>query len=761
MKKKLLLMLAVLASIQVLSGCGKTVSDESATDTSKEDSSTASTTEDSDKDSAKENKKLKKKMQSWLDEPENQMVLLDTFSSTDDINWPFIIQEAAKRDFIGTRLTESSSAMQQEYLQLRTRDELNDGDCFITDEEISSYTLAKVGKSCELNPGDSADSNSVWYRPDGKDYWYCNSYYPNAIHYQYYPIPEYEFECIDAEENGDEIILHAKSYTYTNAHEVMTEIHLQKTEDDYIVLSNEFQWSEGAVDLIPADLSMIEGEVTFALYDDRRIVDKDSELPTGEYRYSIALIQDNQVIDWIYLEDDYDDSFEKVTEINEIAAIDYNMDGISDLAITGRSEDGYYVQLLNWQEGYNGNGFFSSDWNLSRYVVENLDEPTADDILDYFTGGCSETGYSDYKQAYYFTALNYFASAGSSLGVHGATFDLIYFNDDDTPELVAGVDGYYVSVYQFIDGYVYPIIDSWPYGAGGNAGYEYYPRSGVIENFDQDGAGAEFYETYWKLNEDTHSMESGLYYHGINDTEHVEGEPGYYKYEGEESVEITESEYNSLLAEYLGNSEGNPSYLAGNLSLSEFQIALDDNNFGYTDYRDAFYYEVLRYFQENGDAARYALVYVTDEDTPNLLAEVPGEKFSLFRFQGSSSVALTKDQPYDLFEGNLPNYIPGENFLSYTQSDEATGTAETNYYMFDISDRLLRLKLTKTETKDSNGEINCTYKRDTAWSGDPTITEITEEEFNKYLNLYSDSKTAFEVLGTDSSMDEVLAKLQH
>lgn len=41
-------------------------------------------------------------------------------------------------------------------------------------------------------------------------------------------------------------------------------------------------------------------------------------------------------------------------------------------------------------------------------------------------------------------------------------YDLIYFDDDDIPELVMGLSGYYVYMYTIIDGEMVPIIDNWP-----------------------------------------------------------------------------------------------------------------------------------------------------------------------------------------------------------------------------------------------------------------------------------------------------------
>ena len=40
-------------------------------------------------------------------------------------------------------------------------------------------------------------------------------------------------------------------------------------------------------------------------------------------------------------------------------------------------------------------------------------------------------------------------------------YNLIYFNDDDIPELVVGVNGYYTSLYTYSDGKVYTLMDHW------------------------------------------------------------------------------------------------------------------------------------------------------------------------------------------------------------------------------------------------------------------------------------------------------------
>lgn len=69
------------------------------------------------------------------------------------------------------------------------------------------------------------------------------------------------------------------------------------------------------------------------------------------------------------------------------------------------------------------------------------------------------------------------------------TCDLIYFNNDDIPDLVIGISGYWVSLYVYENGTVYNPIDNWAYGAMGNTGYAYLEKKGAIFNYNSDYAG--------------------------------------------------------------------------------------------------------------------------------------------------------------------------------------------------------------------------------------------------------------------------------
>lgn len=131
-------------------------------------------------------------------------------------------------------------------------------------------------------------------------------------------------------------------------------------------------------------------------------------------------------------------------------------------------------------------------------------------------------------------------------------FALIDLTGGDVPELVVDHSGYYISVFSWTDESLVPLMEDWPYGAGGNLGYEYLPGENVIRNRNNDQAGAIVYDAYRTVNEANEVVD--LYYETLNtrfykdangngridENEYIE-EPLYYY--GEK--EITEKEYAS------------------------------------------------------------------------------------------------------------------------------------------------------------------------------------------------------------------------
>lgn len=136
------------------------------------------------------------------------------------------------------------------------------------------------------------------------------------------------------------------------------------------------------------------------------------------------------------------------------------------------------------------------------------------------------------------------------------TYNLIYLDEDGTPELAVGMQGYWVSLYTYKDGVVYEVMDQWPYGAGGNAGYEYIPYENVICNLNADYAGLVLYESYYMMDENyelndgfwlmqSYEDEEGNVLFDESDEDYDESNWHFYY----EDAEITAEEYDSYCIE--------------------------------------------------------------------------------------------------------------------------------------------------------------------------------------------------------------------
>lgn len=190
-----------------------------------------------------------------------------------------------------------------------------------------------------------------------------------------------------------------------------------------------------------------------------------------------------------------------------------------------------------------------------------------------FDDAC-KAAYMETVQAFYDANISY-EDDYCKLG-----FDLVYFDDDDVPELVCGLNGYFVSLYTYDAGAVYCIIEEYPYGAGGNAGYDYYERQGIIYNRDADMAGAEIYECYDTYDKMTHKMDPDPVYistrygddsngDGMLDWEeaeaYTEGHEHYYI----DGREVTKEEQDAVRI------PGETKFLYGNLTYSDICSKLD------------------------------------------------------------------------------------------------------------------------------------------------------------------------------------------
>ena len=183
---------------------------------------------------------------------------------------------------------------------------------------------------------------------------------------------------------------------------------------------------------------------------------------------------------------------------------------------------------------------------MNSYAVNaNVSEPLQEDIFGFET---------DYREEYSYKIQELSAQDES---IQFALIDLI---DNGVPELVADHPGYNASVFTCVDEGIVTLMDQWPYGAMGNAGYEYLPGKNVIHNSNMESAGAIIYESYMKVNDNydiVNIYDEDISVRYIRDTNAdgiLDGEDEYSDmpiyYYGE--TEISEEEYTSyqILGEY-------------------------------------------------------------------------------------------------------------------------------------------------------------------------------------------------------------------
>lgn len=136
-------------------------------------------------------------------------------------------------------------------------------------------------------------------------------------------------------------------------------------------------------------------------------------------------------------------------------------------------------------------------------VIETSTESQSSDSLPTETAASSATEYIDYsyEEAYKETINNWLASY--EYDTSSITYNLIYFDEDNTPELVWGVDGYWVSMFTYKNNRVYTLIDNWAYGAMGNIGYYFIPHKNMLYNSNADYAGALYTECILSIDKNT------------------------------------------------------------------------------------------------------------------------------------------------------------------------------------------------------------------------------------------------------------------
>ena len=190
--------------------------------------------------------------------------------------------------------------------------------------------------------------------------------------------------------------------------------------------------------------------------------------------------------------------------MDAVSFYDVNFDGSTDIVLIETYGDtrfaAVYYGFSTDADGYER--YFMPQEPLSKIISNQVNPLSVPEIRKYLADGKRNGEFSSYQEAYY--AMSRLCSLEST---EEKSYGLIYVDEDDIPELVVGVDGYYASLYTYKDGKVYTVMDHWAYGAMGNAGYEYAPRKNNLRNYNSDYAGAILYTNYMSVSSQ-HTIDS-------------------------------------------------------------------------------------------------------------------------------------------------------------------------------------------------------------------------------------------------------------
>lgn len=448
------------------------------------------------------------------------------FNNGTEVDWNEVFKLGA-----GIGKSDASEEEKADFLKQSGYTKINDDFMGLTGTDIQSF----VNKYTET---DYADAQ---YKLN--DHWdYLEKY--DTYYAQYLESTACKYKCIEGKADCDKISLR---FTVENKDEMRginpdRILTMKKQGADFVMLTNEFLWDEGADESQTFEVEMTQFERPAKFY---TYLNEETGYPMS------ALVYDGKeiTISSYYLTDN-----RIAKDVTAVGFFDYNADGKTDIIKIGTTEDGEDYVIL--ERSNNNEEYFDRDFALEDVIAGSMTSPfSIAGVQMTLLGNNPDAYYGDYKSAYVHI-VNLFEMQGNY------KYDLIYVDDDDIPELVVDAPGYNMNMYTYENGHVNCMMDGWGYGAMGNTGYEYVPRKNCIFNHNQDYAGAVHKEYYMSKREgaeietdysirlnffedvdgDGYPSEEELALHD----ELIEGDTAYYCYTGED---LTEEEIRNRISE--------------------------------------------------------------------------------------------------------------------------------------------------------------------------------------------------------------------
>ena len=314
------------------------------------------------------------------------------------------------------------------------------------------------------------------------------------------------------------------------------------TDATFAVIKEKFGENCIAQQTFEVELSEYEGKVYFVPF-----------APTEDGQdFHMQIVRGEEVLTDIegYVPEGLHGNFLKkpFDSLDAVSFFDINYDGETDIIlIETYGGVSFAAVYYGHSEGISNIASFFPREELSEKLSASVEEMSISGIRSYLSDGKRNGEFTDYREAY--EAVMKF----SALDNEEQGYDLIYFDEDDIPELTVGRSGYYISMYTYDGGTVYQVMDHWGYGAMGNAGYEYSQKKNSLRNYNADYAGAILYTTYMKMSAQ-HTMESivEIVFYNFDDVnqngipdEDEEGSIGYYGVSYIDEREVSQEECES------------------------------------------------------------------------------------------------------------------------------------------------------------------------------------------------------------------------
>lgn len=242
-----------------------------------------------------------------------------------------------------------------------------------------------------------------------------------------------------------------------------------------------------------AELSEYDGSVWFVPFGPGQ----------GSQDFHIQLIQNGTVIEEMkpYVPERL--KGEPFTSLDAVSFYDINFDGSTDILLIETYGSTTFAAVYYGfdREAEDYERYFAPQETLSERVSAQVGEMSVAGVRKALGDTRKNGKFDNYQDAY--EAVGRLLEMSDEDAAYGmtVTYGLIDFDGDEVPELAAGVDGYYASLYTYSGGKVYTLMDKWPYGVMGNAGYEYAPKKNSLRNYNSDYAGAIMYTTYMTVKE--------------------------------------------------------------------------------------------------------------------------------------------------------------------------------------------------------------------------------------------------------------------